>query len=190
MAKIGFWDLPSLDTVATAPPRAAEIMGLGPKDPTYTPAQYMEWVVPEDRAAVLEEIARSRAKGDTYDSVHRFRLPSGEIRWFHRRGHFKRTDDGILLHVQGIVVDITLEKEAEESFKRSRGELDIEVSERTADLQKALNGVRVAEKHLRELVDALPVMIWTANQRGEFTYQNQCWYDYLQPDCSEAREKV
>ena len=130
-----------------------ELYGLEPG----AAATFAEWaslIHPEDRAMVLEEVARVSAEGGAYRLEHRLLRGDGQIRWLERRGHTYPGPEGGVAGIRGVVVDITDRKMAE----RERGILFERVSRLqrvTAALAKAGTPDEVLETMITEGVDAL-----------------------------------
>jgi PAS domain S-box-containing protein len=90
-------------------------------DPDPAAGTFEEWITlvhPDDRARLLEEVARSVAEGGTYELEHRIVRPDGELRWLERRGEAYHDDSGEVAGTRGLVVDITDRKRAEEERDR------------------------------------------------------------------------
>jgi PAS domain S-box-containing protein len=75
-------------------------------------------------------------------------------------------------HCRSAIIDITEQKLAEEALARSHAELESRVNERTADLVRANEALRVSEERYRQLVHALPVAIFTSDAQGRITLYN------------------
>jgi PAS domain S-box-containing protein len=67
---------------------------------------------PDDRDAVLAEVARVSTGGGAYHLEHRLVRPDGQVRWLERRGRSYSEGDRIV-GVRGIVIDITERKTAD-----------------------------------------------------------------------------
>ena len=90
-------------------------------DPDPAAGTFEEWITlvhPDDRARLMEEVARSVAEGGSYDLEHRIVRPDGELRWLERRGEAYYDDAGEVAGTRGLVVDITERKRAEEERDR------------------------------------------------------------------------
>jgi PAS domain S-box-containing protein len=90
-------------------------------DPDPAAGSFEEWITlvhPDDRARLMEEVARSIAEGGAYDLEHRIVRPDGELRWLERRGEAYYDDSGEVAGTRGLVVDITERKRAEEERDR------------------------------------------------------------------------
>jgi two-component system sensor histidine kinase/response regulator len=60
-------------------------------------------------------------------------------------------------------------------------ELQIEIAERTHAQESQLKLTQIlrhSEQRFRQLADAMPQIVWTANPLGELDYFNQRWFDY------------
>ncbi len=77
---------------------------------------YADIVYPEDLGKVEDELSRNVEAGcDAYNSEYRIFTRSGEIRWVDERSFIQRDEDGGI-HLQGIILDITEHKKAEEAL--------------------------------------------------------------------------
>ena len=77
---------------------------------------YGDIVHPEDLEKMHEELARNVESGcDVYTSEYRIFTRSGEVRWVDERTFIQR-DEKAEVHLQGIILDITEHKKAEEAL--------------------------------------------------------------------------
>ncbi|MGB9418270.1 MAG: PAS domain-containing protein [Acidobacteriaceae bacterium] len=124
----------------------------------YDPAEKMtfdrivERVHPDDRALVLETIERASATGVAFDSTHRLLFADGRVKHLHvlARALQNACDS---LEFSGAVMDITGTKRAEEK-------------------------IRLSERELRTLVEAIPAYVGTALPNGSVDFISQSWLDY------------
>ena len=80
---------------------------------------WSERLHPDDKAAVLKEYNDAIAdySGEkNYDVEYRFKVKSGEWRWFHAIGRLLRRDNGVPLSYVGMFVDINDRKNRENDF--------------------------------------------------------------------------
>jgi PAS domain S-box-containing protein len=84
-----------------------------------------------------------------YRVVH----PGGAVRNIHSIGHPIFSPSGDLIEYTGTVMDITEHKRAEEELRRS-------------------------ERELRDVIDTIPSMLWSASPSGELTHLSQRFLEY------------
>ncbi|AGB73881.1 MULTISPECIES: PAS domain-containing protein [Rhizobium] len=106
------------------------------------------FVHPDDSDRLLNAVRRSIATGEPYAMKYRMRRADGVYRWFDGRWEPLLDDDGGIVEWFAISIDIDDEVRA----------------------QKAL---RDRERELSQLVDALPVHIWSWTPAGELAYVNK-----------------
>ncbi len=77
---------------------------------------YSAIVHPEDLPRVAEEVRHYTEGGiDNYIQEYRIVQKSGEVRWIEDRTWLRRNESGAITHYQGVVLDITERKHAEEA---------------------------------------------------------------------------
>ena len=150
---------------------------------------WMEVLHPDDREVELAAHDLHSETGDPWRREYRLIGAEGQIVWVRDHATLMRDADGEPLHWQGVMIDITAEKEAQRAIVRANDELEFRVRARTAQLQQANEamGQEIAERHRAEderdrasgslvrLLENVPavVYLWQARQRedGEwFTY--------------------
>src|SRR5262249_55543456 len=97
------------------------VTGYTPDNFTSRRVNYTDIILPEDqqatRKAILEGIWTAlRARG-TYEEEHRSRHKGGSIRWIWARGQGVFAPDGSLRFLEGLNLDITARKQAEEALR-------------------------------------------------------------------------
>jgi hypothetical protein len=109
-------------------------------------------VHPEDRNFVLETVERASTSGGTIDYEYRLLFPDDRIKYVRvlARPLETASDD---LEFAGAVIDITEAKRAEEK-------------------------IRLSERELRTLVEAIPAYVGTALPDGSVDFISQSWLDY------------
>jgi PAS domain S-box-containing protein len=112
----------------------------------------VERVHPEDRNLVLELIERASVSGGTIDCEYRLLFPHDRVKYVRvlARPLGTASDD---LEFAGAVIDITEAKRAEEK-------------------------IRLSERELRTLVEAIPAYVGTALPDGSVDFISQSWLDY------------
>jgi len=133
--RMGSWDL----DVATKAYEASDLCkvnyGRRP-DETFTFADLIAAIHPEDRPRILAAIEAAIREGADYDVEYRVVHPNGELRWLHARGRAAQTaDDGGVRRLAGVSLDITERKRAEERQKLLVNELNHRVKNSLATVQ-------------------------------------------------------
>jgi PAS domain S-box-containing protein len=91
-------------------------LGYEVEDFTSRKILYGDIVHPEDMEKVEVELARNVGSGcEDYSSEYRILTRSGEVRWVDERTFIQRDEKGEV-HLQGIILDITEHKKAEEAL--------------------------------------------------------------------------
>ncbi|MDQ0562000.1 PAS domain S-box-containing protein [Rhizobium mesoamericanum] len=105
-------------------------------------------VHPDDAPSLLQAVRHSVATGEPYSMKYRIRRADGVYRWVDGRAEALRDDSGKIVHWYAISIDIDDEVRAQEAL-------------------------RDRERELSQLVDALPVHIWSWTPAGELAYVNK-----------------
>src|SRR5215467_11865165 len=95
------------------------VTGYTPDDFTSRRVNYIDIILPEDRQATREAILTALRERGTYENEHRIRHKDGSIRWIWARGHGVFAPDGSLRFLEGLNLDITARKRAEEALEAS-----------------------------------------------------------------------
>jgi PAS domain S-box-containing protein len=104
----------------------------------------------EDVRAVIEDLARSIREGyDSFEMEYRIFTRDGNIRWVEERTFIQRDSKGDVIHLQGIVIDVTEKKEAQEMLQIQR-ELGVSLNS-TWNLQTMLSRILDACLQIKDL---------------------------------------
>jgi PAS domain S-box-containing protein len=120
-ASVGLWTRTFADDDIWMSEKFRELFGFLPEE-TITPDKLVERVHPEDREVMLAARKGARENSIEYSIEYRIVLPDGEIRWLSSRGK-PDTTEGRPNVIRGAVVDITRQKQAEESVHELYGKL-------------------------------------------------------------------
>jgi PAS domain S-box-containing protein len=113
----------------------------------------IERVHPEDRALVLEAAERTSSTRKAFESTYRLLFADGRVKHLHVLAKpLQNACDS--LEFSGAVIDITEAKRAEEK-------------------------IRLSERELRTLVEAIPAYVGTNLPDGSVDFISQSWLDYM-----------
>jgi PAS domain S-box-containing protein len=116
----------------------------------YDPAEWIadndlwyKMILPEDRERVMEEYSRTYAAKEPSISEYRIMTRDGRVIWMNDETRLIRDRKGNPLFWQGVMIDITARKQAEEEILRT-------------------------QKRMEMLVTSSTVMLYTCNAFGDF----------------------
>ena len=128
-------------TIIYVSPQIERILGYPAERWSDTPGFWVEITHPDDRERVLEEGGRTVLTGEPYRQDYRMVAADGRIVWFHDESILINDDQGRPLMWQGVMVDVTEQKEAEERLRR-------------------------AEERYRILVEHIPAVVYVESMEG------------------------
>jgi PAS domain S-box-containing protein len=99
--------------------RAVESLGFTYEEWLSRPDMWESRLHPEDRLRVRRETRRALENATPVDMRYRVLAKDGTVRWFHDRGELVPDRDGTRCVWQGIMMDITAQREAEEALQSS-----------------------------------------------------------------------
>src|SRR5438067_6804653 len=114
---------------------------------------YADIMLPEDRSATREAVFTALRERRMYEVEHRIRHKDGSVRWIWARGHGVFAPDGSLRFIEGLNLDMTRQKQAEERLRES-------------------------EQRWRSLTEALPQLVWSATPDGTCDYFSALWTEH------------
>lgn len=95
-------------------PQVEDLLGYPLADWHDNPGIWFETLHPEDRDAVFEDYMRDRELGEPWTMEYRMVARDGRVVWIREDGIVLRADDGTPLAVQGVMFDVTQQKEVEQ----------------------------------------------------------------------------
>jgi PAS domain S-box-containing protein len=111
-------------------------LGFSPEELLAEPEGLLKQIHPEDQALVYTEIARGYESGEPVRCEYRLLTRTGEVRWFLNEASLVRHETGEPLFMQGVLIDITEDKEVEEELHKHRQRLEELVANRTMQFEK------------------------------------------------------
>jgi PAS domain S-box-containing protein len=114
----------------------------------------IETVHPDDAAGFSDALHCCLATGESFAMRYRLRRADGVYRWMSSRADPVRDQDGHIVQWYGLCHDIDDQMLVEDALRRS-------------------------EQQLQQIIDAVPVRIWSATPTGGPVYFNKRYQDYL-----------
>jgi PAS domain S-box-containing protein len=128
-------------TLIYVSPQIERILGYPAELWSENPGFWLSVTHPDDRKAVLDEGGRTVMSGEPYRQDYRMIASDGRIVWFHDESILIHGDAGGPLMWQGVMVDVTEQKQAEERLRH-------------------------AEERYRILVEHIPAVVYVESMDG------------------------
>ncbi len=109
---------PGHPTLFVSPP-VERLLGISEAEWLANPRLWIERVHEEDRERVEREWNAAHAAGRRFAGEYRMVARDGQVRWFRDEAVLLRDERGAPLHIQGVMLDITDRRAAEEALRRS-----------------------------------------------------------------------
>jgi PAS domain S-box-containing protein len=119
-------------------PQIQNMLGYMPEEWLSDPEFWQNRIHPDDREAVLTNVERSDLTGKPFDMEYRMLAKDGHVVWFQDQTILVRDDHGKPLYWQGLKIDITKRRQAEDEIRKLNAQLEQRVEERTKELERAL----------------------------------------------------
>ena len=110
---------------------------------------------PEDLPRTLKAWQRGIQSGKDYEIEHRLQRADGSFRWFLSRAVPVLDEAGRVIKWFGTSTDVDDRKQAEQTLRRSRDELEEKVRERTTELLLLMGDLEKSRDDLRKLASEL-----------------------------------
>lgn len=159
-AGIGTFDWNVRTGVNLWTPELEAMYGLPPGGFERTRAAWEALVHPEDRAETVRLIERAFDTGQPVEGEWRVTWPDGRVRWLLGRFQASKDAAGAPLRVNGVQIDITKRKEAEEVLREAARRKDEFLATLAHELRNPLAPVRNAVQVLRLKSPAVPELQW------------------------------
>ena len=101
-------------------PRVETMLGYTVEEWLATPDAWLQYVHPDDRAGVLATVAGAMETGEAIQIEYRFLARDGDIVWVHDTCELIHDEDDVPQYWQGLFVDITDQKYAEEQLRAAK----------------------------------------------------------------------
>jgi diguanylate cyclase (GGDEF)-like protein/PAS domain S-box-containing protein len=158
-------------------PQIERITGYAAEEYMGDPDHWVETIHPEDRERVLEEDERTDRTGEPFRAEFRKYTRDGRVIWLRDEAVLVRSPTGKPLYWQGIVMDVTERKEAEERL--------LEAEARYRTLVEQVPAVTYVQelRHSHTVVYVSPQIEEMTGYRPEaFMADPDLWYAVVHPD--------
>jgi PAS domain S-box-containing protein len=156
-------------------PQVERLLGYPREEWLQQPDIWMELLHPDDRERTLAAYDLHNETGEPWSREYRLIASDGRAVWFRDEATLARDAGGQPLAWQGVRLDVTAQKRAEEALQAAHDELDQRVRDRTQELEdaaelmmlevlerrRAEGALREAEERYRLLVERLPAVAYT-----------------------------
>jgi phosphoserine phosphatase RsbU/P len=112
--RFGMWSWNALTDEVTWDDAMQARFGLPPSGAVHTFDDYLERVLPEDRAPTMAAVFEARESGQDLMFEHRVVWPDGSVHWLEGRGRAVFDEEGAFVGMVGVGIDIDDRKRVEE----------------------------------------------------------------------------
>jgi len=116
--------LDEASTTLYVSPQIETILGFAPADYKADPDIWRKQLHPDDHDRVLAELHATHTAGSPFCSEYRMFSANGRIVWFHDEAVAVRDATGNPLYLQGVMYDITHQKQAETEVRRLKQQIE------------------------------------------------------------------
>lgn len=108
--------------------------------------QYAQLIHPDDRDGVWTDVQTALDKRAPFYLTYRIHARDGREKWVWERGRGIFDEHGVLQYLEGLIVDMTRQKQIEAELDHHRTHLEVLVRERTAELEAAKTAAELASR--------------------------------------------
>ena len=138
-------------------PRCADITGYSPQEFAANDLLWISIVPPEDRESVKRHVQQILDGQAPPPLEHRLRRKDGSVRWVLRITSPHLDNDHRLISYDGLLRDITAQKEADIALRELNIHLDQSLVERTSELQNSIEQIKLFGKAIANLGEGVVI---------------------------------
>ncbi len=163
--------------------------------------QWLEQVLAEDRSAIEAAYMELLAQRQPLDVTYRIRHQNNSIRWVRDRARLVGDNQGKPLYIDGLVMDITAQRQAEAELANTNIRLDAAVQQRTQELTRIIQRFNEAQRVAnigsweQDLITQVP--IWSEEiyrilelDSQQISASYQLFLNMVHPDDRESVNKL
>ncbi len=162
-------------------PQIEEILGY-PLDQCAQPGFWSRTTHPDDLPAIEADARRAFAASEAFQSEYRMTAADGHVVWFHDEAQLIHDAEGHPSSWQGVMVDITQRREAEEQLQRAQDRLQALIDHIPAVVYRESPDASPEKFYLSPQVERM-----FGHTVEEWTWTPNFWVDHVHPD---DRERV
>jgi PAS domain S-box-containing protein len=178
--------------------RIEELLGYTREEWLDQPDIWVELLHPDDRETELAAHDLHNQTGEPWSREYRLIAADGRVVWVRDQAALVHDADGQPLTWQGVMLDITAQREADDRLRRANDELEFRVLARTAQLadanelmqleieerRRAESKLRSAEERYRRLLEDAPAVIYTRQTAPPDPEGDEDW-PYVSPQIEQ-----
>ncbi|WP_413160191.1 PAS domain S-box protein [Capilliphycus salinus ALCB114379] len=180
IAHIGNWNFDVITKQITWSEEMFRIFGLDPADGEPTLEELIEMIHPEDQDHHQQMLNRSLTGGEYFEVEYRLIRPDGELRYLNTQGEVIQNQEGEVIRLFGVAIDVTEQKLAEEALCASEARYRALVEQMPAAVYTITVGEASMPLYISPRIEQM--LGYTAD---EWMSNPQLWSQRLHPEDRE-----
>ena len=111
-------------------------------------SSFFERLLPDDRQRLIDTVSSLTPAKPAYELTYGSNRPDGRVVWLEERGIGEFDDDGRLVRLQGLTMDVTARREADETLREADRRKDLFIATLAHELRNPLAPIRIAAELL------------------------------------------
>jgi PAS domain S-box-containing protein len=131
--------------------RFRPIAGIDPQDLLENRVVYSDIMHPDDKDRARRLVMEAVARREPFENEHRILARDGSVKWILARGRAVHAEDGTLRFLEGLNIDITRQKQAEEEAAAANKAKSAFLANMSHELRTPLNAIIGYSEMLQEM---------------------------------------